>query len=105
MRMKLKKCPLWGLFYLAESLSGIANNVRQLGAVAAFNTFSTRANGGEITQIFVPRGMPTLRQTALLLAAACPVKFTHASIWRLAFATNGLNDPPMPNTQTPDASP
>jgi len=35
MRMEIENCHLWGLFYVADSLSGIANNVPGLGAVAA----------------------------------------------------------------------
>jgi len=41
-QMEIKNCPLWRFFYVAESLSGIANNVPGLGAGGAY-TYLPRA--------------------------------------------------------------
>jgi len=64
MRMEIKKCPLWGFFYVAGSLSGIANNVPAYCRSCGFQHTSQRANGGKISNYFQTTVVPQLWQYA-----------------------------------------
>ena len=54
------------------TLSCIAHNVPGLGAVAASNTFSTRATVGENSKICPREVMPPLRQTLVIRCGCLP---------------------------------